>query len=150
MQGPVISLGNPIVEDLLVSGVERFHTYRVCRLVLIVRFAHFELLISALPIRIAQAAQSILPAHCACPHSQASSGPVFSVSQCGLQYRLSFPTKQLQQVCAHRFFLLSSIGKSFQFGRWEIVLVTYRFVCVKRMIVASAKTSKEVGDEQDQ
>ena len=29
MQGSVISLGNPIVEDLLVSGVERFQTYRV-------------------------------------------------------------------------------------------------------------------------
>src|SRR3984957_2599630 len=85
-------------------------------------------LISTLLSRVAQAAQSILPAHCACPHSQASSEPVFSVSQCGLQYRLSFPTKQLQPACAHRFFLLSSIEKSFPFGCWEIVLVTYRFV----------------------
>ena len=128
MQGPVISLGNPIVEDLLVSGVERFQTYRVCRLVLIVRFAHFELLISALPIRIAQAAQSILPAHCACPHSQASSDPVFSVSQCGLQYRLTFQTKLTAAgVRTYRFFFLSSIRKSSQFGRWEIILVTYRF-----------------------
>jgi hypothetical protein len=53
--------------------------------------------------------QSILPAHCGCPHPQEISTPVFTVSQWGLQYLLSFAAKQLQPGCAHWFLSLSAI-----------------------------------------
>jgi hypothetical protein len=99
--------------------------------------------------RLVHTLQSMFPAHCGCPHSQATSEPVFSVSQCGLQYLLSFPTLQLQPAWAQLSFVL--VIHYLILSTFNVIQLIHVGLHVKKGAgAASAKTSEHIGDEQDQ